>query len=266
MQALKSERKSFPVKAFIVKKGGGDKIPAQIKAYNATGGVSTYVYLRDEPDKLNFVQRFQLYHELGHSAKNSRFGNLGRETTVLSILLIVLFAIVMPVDLTPVSGMLLLTSIVVYIVVCYIGNLSKASILADEINADQFALVYFGMQERENLEDAARIYRNSNIKSDKLFSDNMLRERLRVFDDTLEKLINSSGLKIQIKPYYSQSALIYVIAITCLCIIGKIFSNLDVGILEQGIVAVSVMLTAFSTVMFFVYKNLLNGISNSTAK
>ena len=188
------ERGLLPkIAVYKVSAGASGVAPSGLKVFTASAGEPTYVFLRDNPDKLNAIQRFCLYHELGHADWNSRALRL--DHCLASIRLVELATLVSFLFFMTEAGMPMVIAIfeISILAALDVGARWKGNHhLLDEANADRFAFWAFYPHGHEKLVQTLSAYRRILVNQHH-FSDFEKKYRVSLLDG-LVKAVESGDL------------------------------------------------------------------------
>ena len=237
------ERGLLPnIAVYKVSAGASGVAPSGLKVFTASAGEPTYVFLRDNPDNLNSIQRFCLYHELGHADWHSRALRL--DNCLASIRLVELVALGSMLLFMVGAGIPIIIAIVMVFILAALdvgarwkGNRS----LLDEANADRFAFWAFHQNSHDQLVPTLSVYKR--ILANQLhFSDFEKKYRVTLLD-SLVKAVESGDLSSAAIVDFLSNKLLLVYAIA-LVVVGLNLDTVPSNSVIYALIAVNVALMA----------------------
>jgi hypothetical protein len=149
---LKIYKKTRDIRIYVVKRGRSSVLPNQFVAYESYQHASpSFIFCRDEPEKITALGRFFIYHEFGHTSWRqtdvryvSRFGWV--------FFFVPLFWTILFLQYNTLSLKILAVYIVLLAITYPIYKyLLQVLHFYEEVNADRFALNVLSYRNRESL-------------------------------------------------------------------------------------------------------------------
>ncbi len=225
---LKSESLHYPIiggrtfrlnrdiQVYVVKRGRSPVVPSQMAAYESVQVTfPSFIFIRDEPDKITPLGRFFVYHEFGHASwrqQDTRItSRFGWEFFLFPLPWVIISLQFNPISLVGlVLYVLLLTT--TYPIYRYLLQISH---FFEEINADRFARSFLSCTNQKAL--AEYLSAAGQLPKDSSMNDEQNLERSKRLLQDLRKEENSSG------PNSPRVVYAYPIGIICLQLLFAIF-------------------------------------------
>jgi membrane protein YdbS with pleckstrin-like domain len=177
------------IKIYVVERGQSQVLPSQMAAYPSFYGTS-FIFVRDSPDKINPLGKFFIFHEFAHSAwrnmASSSFTNWGWKLFALSLLWAVI-------NIQPsLTSFILLAGYVLLIVLLQpiIRQLLIKQHYVEEISADHFSIRCLSQKDLIALSNYLQAA--NGLPRDLSLSESQNLERSNILIKDAEQVINST--------------------------------------------------------------------------
>lgn len=208
---------------YVVKRGKSTIVPTQMTSYE-TFNAPSYIFVRDEPEKITPLGRFFIYHEVGHASWQNnvsrRFSHIGWKFFLLPVF----WGII---NLKP--SLLSFFMLAAYILVLFIIYLLYKFVLPhqlrpiEEAGADLFSISCMSQQERSELIDY--LTKANQLPKDQLLTNEQNFGRYHLLLDHLENLKSSLEEDNPIIMIHSKTASYYLLVLAILVPIMGLLSR-----------------------------------------
>lgn len=171
---------------FVIKRGLSESVPSQLVSYETFFNTPSMIFIRDEPDKSSFLNRFFLYHEIGHSSFENnysrRLSHLGWKFSVITFF----WALI---NLEP--GILtysFLGGFLILLIVSFIFNelfVIPHQRFLEEVSADLFSISCLSNDERTKLKNY--LMKIGNLPNDRLLTKEQNMQRFSIILEQIKE-------------------------------------------------------------------------------
>lgn len=250
LQIIRERGNNREIFVYKVNQGNSSVMPSGLKVFASFANEPTRIFIKDKPQELNFLQKFMIYHELGHSDWDSSSVYMEKNLLKNNLFSLIFFFIFyvslffMPFNSYNITSIVMLFTPLIFVL--FFNNYllsSNVFKLMDEINADQFAIIRYAMDYPNDFNKATELYSQKILQTQR-HPDGEKELRLNVFNKLVKKIKNNTRVVAQ----KNDILLPMIITLTCLFVSGSFLPAVEPIVL-------------YSMIFFFLFTSAVISIS-----